>query len=132
MKRILFIAGAGAAAAAAALVAACSSSSVDNTVYGPPDAGKPDAVYCVVDNDCPPVGDQHRACGFPIADGCTARGVCVDFTSGPCSQSAPLCGCNGELVTTCGVQSGYVKGGPTNGATPTDVDGSAKCPIGGQ
>ena len=39
---------------------------------------------------------------------------------------------NGDTVTTCGVPSGYVVGGPTNGQTPTLVDGSAQCGKGSQ
>jgi hypothetical protein len=113
-------------------VFACSASS-DNTVYGPPDAGKPDANYCVVDMDCPPTANGDQACGFPIADACQARGVCVDVKPGAGKCTAPnYCGCNGDLVNTCPIAAaGYVRGGPTNGQAPTAFpDGGTGCTIG--
>lgn len=111
---------------------ACGSSDdTDNTQYGPPDAGQPDADYCVSDFDCPPddAGNQ-LACGFPIADGCEARGVCVAVS--PTAQSCGpgnYCGCNGGLVTTCPLtDTSYVRVGPTNGNKPTSLsDGGAGC-----
>ena len=127
MKRILLSFAIVSALASSFFFFSCSSSSgIDTTEYGPPDAGKPDAVYCVADPDCR-VDGGTQSCGFPIAQACEARGVCVDSTSSTCSQNAPMCGCNGDTVTTCGAPSGYVIGGPTNGKTPTDFDGSARC-----
>ncbi|MGH7281407.1 MAG: hypothetical protein ACRELY_07795 [Polyangiaceae bacterium] len=127
MKHSFWIFAVGSVALASFVVVACSSSSgVDTTEYGPPDAGKPDAVYCVADPDCQVDGGTQK-CGFPISDSCEARGVCVPVTGGPCAQSAPMCGCNGDTVTTCGAPDGYVTEGPTNGQTPTSVDGSLHC-----
>jgi hypothetical protein len=126
---------AAAISGAAFFAAACGSSDDDdNTVYGPPDAGQPDADYCVSDLDCPPddAGNQ-LACGFPIADTCEARGVCVitittEMKCGP----GNYCGCDGELVTTCPLaDTTYVRGGPTNGKAPTtSADGGAQCSLG--
>jgi hypothetical protein len=126
----IFLAG---ALSAAGFVGACGSSD-DNTTYGPPDAGKPDADYCVSDVDCPPDngGDQF-ACGFPIADACEARGVCVAVNPTAARCPTPnLCGCDGNLVGTCPISvPGYVRGGPTNGKSPTiGADGGAQCGLG--
>ena len=116
--------------AAALVVAACSSSSgIDTTEYGPPDAGQPDAAYCILDTDCP---TSSQACGFPTADKCSARGVCVPVTAGAsCTTTSTVCGCEKDLVDTCGMPSGYVRGGPANGASPTGGD-AASCPVGSQ
>ena len=115
---------------ASLVVAACSSSSgIDTTEYKPPDAGQPDASYCLLDNDCP---TASQACGFPVADKCGARGVCVPVTAGAsCSIATKVCGCEKDLVDTCGMPSGYVRGGPANGASPTGGD-AASCPVGSQ
>ena len=130
MLRLVFVLAG--VASCGALFVACGSSGDDNTVYGPPDAGKPDADYCVVDNDCPPNSGASQACGFPIADTCEARGICVAV--GATAQSCPapnFCGCNGDLVTSCAVPSGYVRGGPTDGKTPTIGDGGTlQCGLG--
>jgi hypothetical protein len=131
MRSIFFFAGVAACAAVFAL--ACGSSDDDdNTVYGPPDSGaEPDADFCVSDFDCPPddAGNQ-QACGFPIADTCEARGVCV-LANPTAQQCGPgnYCGCDGELVTTCPLaDTSYVRGGPTNGNKPTTLaDGGLGC-----
>jgi hypothetical protein len=120
------------AAGAAASAIACSSSDDDDTVYGPPDSGAaPDADFCVSDFDCPPddAGNSY-ACGFPIADTCEARGVCV--AAGSSAQQcgpANYCGCEGDFVTTCPlVDQSYVRNGPTNGKKPTTLaDGGVTC-----
>lgn len=134
MRFVCFMAGAISCAAAFAI--ACGPSDDDNTVYGPPDAGKPDADYCVSDIDCPPDNshDESFACGFPIADACEARGICIAVSAGSakCPSTPNYCGCDGNLVTTCplGV-GGYVRGGPTNGKTPTtSADGGVQCGLG--
>lgn len=113
----------------ACFVVACSNSGIDTTVYGPPDAGKPAADYCIRDLDCQ-IDGGAQICGFPIADGCAARGICVDFVKGAdkCDPSTrTYCGCNQGTVNACGVQSGYVQGGPTNGNAATLLDGSPSC-----
>jgi hypothetical protein len=117
--KIVFFLGAAIATAAACAVA-CGSSDDDNTVYGPPDSGNaPDADYCVSDIDCPPDNSGNDfACGFPVADTCEARGICVPVSTTSC-PAPTLCGCDGELVNTCPISvAGYVRGGPTNGKTP--------------
>jgi hypothetical protein len=132
MTRTILILAALAAGAAASAFACGSSDDDDNTVYGPPDSGAaPDADYCVSDFDCPPddAGNQ-LACGFPIADTCEARGVCVIATP-TAQQCGPgnYCGCDGELVTTCPLaDTSYVRGGPTTGNKPTTLaDGGVGC-----
>jgi hypothetical protein len=134
MRFVFFIAGAISCAAAFAI--ACGSSDDDNTVYGPPDAGnQSDADFCVSDIDCPPDNSNNQfACGFPIADACEARGVCVPVDPNHAKCPTPnMCGCDGTLVGTCPISaSGYVRGGPTNGKTPTtSADGGApQCSLG--
>jgi hypothetical protein len=128
----VFVIG-GLVACAALFVFACGSSDdSDNTVYGLPDSGaSPDADYCVSDFDCPPDGNGHEfACGFPIAQGCEARGVCVIVTGGATQCTSPnYCGCDGEYVTTCPLtNTSYVRGGPTNGGRPKLLaDGGTSC-----
>lgn len=130
--RSLFFLG-GLVSCAAMLAFACSPADEnDNTIYGPPDSGAaPDADYCVSDFDCPPDGNGHEfACGFPIAQGCEARGVCVQVSGGSMQCTSPnYCGCNGEYVTTCPlVDTSYVRNGPTNGGRPTLLaDGGTTC-----
>ncbi len=129
VSRSIFVFALAAAAVGASFVVACSSSGIDTTKYGPPDAGKPAAVYCIRDLDCQ-IDGGPQICGFPIDDGCAARGVCVDLLQGvgKCdTQSTTYCGCDLGAVTSCAVQDGYVRGGPTNGNKPVDVDGSPSC-----
>jgi len=58
-----------------------------------PDAG---AAACVRDGDCPAV----LSCGYAVADGCAAKGVCVqsDCQNGACLTPAGMCGCDGQTI----------------------------------
>ena len=134
MRFEFWFAGAALACAGALAVACGPSDDDDNTVYGPPDAGNtPDADYCLSDIDCPPddAGNQF-ACGFPIADTCEARGVCVAVAANANCPAPSLCGCDGNLVGTCPItDTGYMRGGPTNGKSPTALaDGGVGCALG--
>lgn len=128
-SRNVFVFVLAAAALSASVLVACSNTGADTTVYGPPDAGRPAAVYCIRDLDCQ-IDGGPQICGFPIAEGCAARGVCIDFAPGAqkCDpRTKTYCGCSQGSVNACGVQSGYVQGGPTNGKVATLVDGAPSC-----
>ena len=51
---------------------------------------------CVKDADCP-VG---LSCGYAVADGCAAKGVCVQSNcqNGACLTPAGMCGCDGQTI----------------------------------
>jgi len=132
MRPYFFAAIAASVVVGGVFAIACSASS-DNTVYGPPDAGQPDANYCITDQDCPSVDGGDQACGYPIADTCQARGLCVEFfpTAQKCATTNKYCGCNGDIVSSCAIADGYVGGGPTNGQHPTALaDGGVGCNLG--
>jgi len=59
----------------------------------PPDAG---AAACNKDTDCLP----GLSCGYPVADGCAAKGVCVqgNCQKGACLTPAGMCGCDGQTI----------------------------------
>jgi hypothetical protein len=92
----------GAVASGAAVVWACHSGS---------DVGQ----SCAADGDC----QSLESCSYPIADGCSAKGVCEPrFIGGDCSTYA-LCACGGGApLSPCGFQEGYAPG-PTTGANCT-------------
>jgi hypothetical protein len=64
-----------------------------------PDTGDTDASGnpCTTDNDCP----SPLRCGYLMADGCSAKGVCVQYT---CAGTACVhpgggpCGCDGHPI----------------------------------
>jgi len=58
-----------------------------------PDAG---AAACVKDDDCP----TGLSCGYAVADGCVAKGVCVQSNcqNGACLTPAGMCGCDGQTI----------------------------------
>ncbi len=62
-------------------------------IVQPPDAG---AAACVKDGDCP----AGLSCGYPVADGCAAKGVCVQSNcqKGACLTPAGMCGCDGQTI----------------------------------
>jgi hypothetical protein len=73
--------------------------------HGTKDAGGP----CVVGADC----GQNQDCYYPIADGCSAVGVCLENLPGPsgtaCEDKPVYCGCDGgRTQTVCGGHDGYV------------------------
>jgi len=73
--------------------------------HGTKDAGG----SCMSSGDC----GTNQACYYPVADGCSATGVCLEgvpgYSAASC-ESAPLyCGCNGVSVeSVCGGHNGYV------------------------
>jgi hypothetical protein len=62
-------------------------------IVQPPDAG---AAACVKDGDCP----AGLSCGYAVADGCAAKGVCVqnNCQNGACLTPAGMCGCDGQTI----------------------------------
>jgi hypothetical protein len=66
-----------------------------------PDMHQPDAGIgnaCVRDGDCP----AGLSCGYAVADGCAAKGVCVQNNcqnSASCLNPAGMCGCDGQYIS---------------------------------
>jgi hypothetical protein len=62
-------------------------------IIQPPDAG---AAACTKDTDCP----AGLSCGYAVADGCAAKGVCVqnNCQKGACLNPAGMCGCDGQNI----------------------------------
>src|SRR5579871_6196873 len=69
----------------------------------PQDGGSP----CVIDDDCPAGGRVNLdggftvtawVCAYKIADGCSAKGTCMQIPSTTCASFEELCGCDGQLV----------------------------------
>jgi hypothetical protein len=60
-----------------------------------PDAGIGNA--CLKDGDCP----AGLSCGYAVADGCAAKGVCVqnNCQKGACLNPAGMCGCDGQNIS---------------------------------
>jgi hypothetical protein len=65
------------------------------------EAGAP----CTSSSACAP----GLACGYAIADGCSATGTCVHFTPGLSCIHAPVCTCAGVTLDDrgCGLAPGY-------------------------
>jgi hypothetical protein len=63
-------------------------------IFVVPDGGT--ASPCVKDVDCP----AGLSCGYPVADGCAAKGVCVQSNcqKGACLTPAGMCGCDGQTI----------------------------------
>jgi hypothetical protein len=49
---------------------------------------------CVTSKDCP-TGYQ---CGYPEADGCSAKGTCFAPTGAQCNAAMPGCACDGTVI----------------------------------
>ena len=51
---------------------------------------------CITDTDCP----AGLSCGYAVADGCVANGVCVQSNcqEGACFSPAGMCGCDGQTI----------------------------------
>ncbi|HJX62749.1 MAG TPA: hypothetical protein VJ860_02220 [Polyangia bacterium] len=62
-------------------------------IVQPPDAG---AAACTKDTDCLP----GLNCGYAVADGCAAKGVCVQSNcqKNACLTPAGMCGCDGQTI----------------------------------
>jgi hypothetical protein len=87
---------------------------------GCPDGGDTDVALdalgrtCTRDDDCrsnPATPGVAMACGFPIAAGCAAMGVCVHFSGGGACSSAPACTCTGttDPAPQCGLDNAYAR-----------------------
>jgi hypothetical protein len=102
-----------AVALALAVLAGCNSAP-PSTPSGGVEAGAPLGAPCLGSSDC----TTRALCGFPIADGCGAQGVCVaeDLT---CNSDGPVvCGCDGMPVgLACIYGAGYAPA-PVPGTTP--------------
>jgi hypothetical protein len=97
--------------------------------------GNPGAA-CQRESDC---GSPNLVCGYKIADGCSATGVCIQRYPLPgqpaCAALIDICGCDGTTVTVgCGYASGYAPAPiasslscPNDGATPTCGGKGAFC-----
>jgi hypothetical protein len=71
--------------------------------------GRPgEGAACGSPNDCA----SGLSCEYPIAEGCSARGVCLDIQPAPgtatCDSVVVVCGCQHQPVFIhCGEPSGY-------------------------
>lgn len=82
---------------------------------GAVDAGTADAaVACASDVDCPP---KARRCFFPVADGCGAKGLCVDYVEPTGCTKSLFCACGGGGVSACAPE----------GQSPVPVQPGATC-----
>lgn len=86
--------------------------------HGDRDAGGP----CTSSADC----GQSQNCYYPIADGCSASGVCLAEDGGPlgylCESTPVYCACDGGFTeTVCGGHDGYVR-------APADHPGDCAMP----
>ncbi len=86
---------------------------------GAVDAGTVDAATeCTTDVDCPP---KARRCLFAVADGCSAKGVCVAYVEPTACAKSLFCACAGGGVSACapeGMSPVPVKPGATCVETP--------------
>ena len=77
---------------------------------------------CRVASDCAP----GLACAFAIADGCTARGVCVHEDIGACLGGVG-CACDGTPTSSCGMgayaDKPFAHAGPCGAGAPCTVSG---------
>ncbi len=83
--------------------------------HGTKDAGGP----CNTNSDC----GQGQGCYYPIADGCSAKGQCLENPSGAegsgCELSTVYCACDGRSTErVCDGHDGYV-GAPVSRAVAT-------------
>jgi hypothetical protein len=71
-----------------------------------PDGGGAGSGACMTSADCA-AGD---VCGFPQADGCSAKGSCFPAPGAVCRAYSPGCACDGtEISVVCtGLPSGYL------------------------
>ncbi len=100
-----------------ALLAACSTNGPASTSQV--EAGAPLGARCSLSSDCA----GEALCGFPIADGCNAEGVCVPEDIRCTNQGPVVCGCDGEPVgLACIYGDGYAPA-PVPGTTPGCVPG---------
>jgi hypothetical protein len=91
---------------------------------------------CATDADCR--GPVASRCGFPIADACSATGVCLVYSQVGCNVASPGCACDGsEVNIVCnGLPNGYApapllhQGACTDSGAGSVVDGGACCPTG--
>lgn len=82
---------------------------------GAVDAGTVDAATaCASDVDCPP---KARRCLFAIADGCSAKGVCVAYVEPTACTKSLFCACAGGGVAACAPE----------GQSPVPVKPGATC-----
>jgi hypothetical protein len=78
---------------------------------GTPDSQSTDPIVtgkiCAMDSDCA----SGQVCGFPLASGCTAQGVCLIYGSpgmAHCNSIILECGCAGNKVgVPCDYPNGY-------------------------
>jgi hypothetical protein len=95
-----------------------------------PDAGGT-GTPCTTSLDCPTGG----ICGYPMAEGCAAKGSCFPAPGVNCKAYAPGCACDGtEISVVCtGLPSGYASKPLLHAGVCTDSgspDAGACCPVG--
>ncbi len=61
---------------------------------------------CTSSNDCA----ANDVCGFPMQDGCTAKGICFPAPMAICNAYSPGCACDGSMISIActGLPDGYV------------------------
>jgi hypothetical protein len=78
------------------------------------DAGAPDGGACITTSDCA----GGLLCGYPIAQGCSAQGVCVPEDI-RCTNDGPVvCGCDGSPVGLACIWGPDYAAAPVVSATP--------------
>jgi hypothetical protein len=79
---------------------------------------------CIHSSDC----SIGTACAYPMADGCAAKGHCVDDTGPLCNSFSPGCACDGTTINiVCnGLPDGFAtKPLASKGQCTTSIDGGS-------
>jgi hypothetical protein len=82
------------------------------------DAG---ALQCLTDRDCP----EQLRCGYPLADHCAAKGVCItsNCPGSECILPSGFCGCDGQSIEVVRMTSSQIEytSAPERGIGPCTV-----------
>jgi hypothetical protein len=83
---------------------------------------------CVTDTDCP----SNGRCGYPAADGCSAKGQCFPQPGMVCNAFSPGCACDGTTINVIctGLPDGYVSAPLAHAGDCATVDAGGSFPCG--
>jgi hypothetical protein len=112
MSKASRVTAASAALGVLLVVAGCSTS---DSPSGPiVDAGAQDGGACIATSDCV----AGLLCGYPIAQGCGAQGVCVPEDIACTNDGPVVCGCDGTPVGLACIWGPDYAAAPVVSATP--------------